>query len=68
MDGSFELETMIDEINFQIREGKEPLTAIMDSGVSRMRPVSMAALTTVLGVREFDHSSTQPPADPDRQV
>ena len=41
---------LIDEINMQIREGKEPFTAIVDSGVSRMRPVSMASLTTVLGM------------------
>ena len=34
----------------QIREGKEPFIAIVDSGVSRLRPVSMAALTTVLGM------------------
>jgi multidrug efflux pump subunit AcrB len=41
---------LIDEINAQIREGKDPYSAIVDSGVSRVRPVSMAALTTVLGM------------------
>ena len=41
---------LIDEINLQIREGKEPFAAIVESGVSRARPVSMAALTTVLGM------------------
>ena len=41
---------LIDEINLQLREGKEPFQAIVDSGVSRVRPVSMAALTTVLGM------------------
>ena len=41
---------LIDEINLEIREGKEPFAAIVDAGVSRARPVSMAALTTVLGM------------------
>ena len=31
---------LIDEINVQIGSGKEPFTAIVDSGLSRMRPVS----------------------------
>jgi multidrug efflux pump subunit AcrB len=41
---------LIDEINSQIRTGKEPFAAVVESGVSRVRPVSMAALTTVLGM------------------
>ncbi len=41
---------LIDEINLQIREGKAPFVAVIDAGVSRVRPVSMAALTTVLGM------------------
>lgn len=41
---------LIDEINMQMSSGKDPFTAIVDSGVSRVRPVSMAALTTVLGM------------------
>lgn len=41
---------LIDEINLQISEGKDRFVAIVDSGVSRVRPVSMAALTTVLGM------------------
>ncbi len=41
---------LIDEINMQIASGKDPFAAIVDSGVSRMRPVSMAAMTTVLGM------------------
>ncbi len=41
---------LIDEINLQTRGGKEPFMAVVDSGVSRLRPVSMAALTTVLGM------------------
>ena len=41
---------LIDEINMQIASGKDPFHAIVDSGVSRVRPVSMAAMTTVLGM------------------
>ena len=41
---------LIDEINLQLREKKSPFNAIIDSGLSRLRPVSMAALTTVLGM------------------
>jgi multidrug efflux pump subunit AcrB len=41
---------LIDEITRQISEGKDPYSAIVDSGVCRMRPVMMAALTTVLGM------------------
>jgi len=41
---------LIDEINLQSGEGKELGSAIVDSGVSRIRPVAMAALTTALGM------------------
>ncbi len=41
---------LIDEIEFQKRNGAAPLQAIVDSGVSRLRPVAMAALTTALGL------------------
>lgn len=41
---------LIDEINIEIKSGKHPYTAILDSAVSRLRPVTMAALTTVLGM------------------
>lgn len=41
---------LVDEIGLQLEGGKEALDAIVDSGVSRLRPVSMAALTTVLGM------------------
>jgi len=41
---------LLDEIRLQISLDKPPLTAVIQSGVSRMRPVSMAALTTVLGM------------------
>jgi multidrug efflux pump subunit AcrB len=41
---------LIEEINHQIRSGKNRFEAVLDSGVSRMRPVSMAAATTILGM------------------
>ena len=41
---------LVDQINQEIREGKPIFTAILDSGVSRLRPVGMAAATTVLGM------------------
>ncbi len=41
---------LIDQIDLEIREGKEKLLAVVDSAVSRVRPVSLAALTTILGV------------------
>lgn len=41
---------LIDEIDQQIDEDKEPYDAILDSSVSRMRPVMLAAATTILGL------------------
>jgi multidrug efflux pump subunit AcrB len=41
---------LIDEIETQKRAGTEILEAIVGSGVSRLRPVAMAALTTALGM------------------
>ncbi|MGF1508006.1 MAG: efflux RND transporter permease subunit [Myxococcota bacterium] len=41
---------LIDQIDLEIREGKPPFDAILDSGASRLRPVAMAALTTALGM------------------
>jgi len=41
---------LIDQIDLEIREGKAPSHAVVDSGVSRMRPVMLAALTTMLGM------------------
>lgn len=41
---------LIDQIDMEIREGKERLDAIIDSAASRLRPVLMAALTTMLGM------------------
>ena len=41
---------LIDQIDLELKEGREPLQAILNSGVSRLIPVSMAALTTILGM------------------
>jgi multidrug efflux pump subunit AcrB len=41
---------LIDEINAQLKSGIEPWNAVVDASVSRVRPVSMAALTTVFGL------------------
>jgi len=41
---------LIDEIELQKRGGKPVYDAIVGAGVSRLRPVSMAALTTALGM------------------
>jgi multidrug efflux pump subunit AcrB len=41
---------LIDQIDLEIREGKDRLLAIIDSGVSRMKPVLLAALTTMMGM------------------
>jgi len=41
---------LIDEINTQNNEGKDAITAVLDSAVSRLRPVAMAAATTILGM------------------
>lgn len=41
---------LIEEIDMQIESGKESYSAILDSSVSRMRPVMMAASTTILGM------------------
>jgi len=40
----------IEKINLEIIEGKELYDAIFDSAVSRVRPISMAMTTTVLGM------------------
>ncbi|RXE86997.1 efflux RND transporter permease subunit [Pseudoalteromonas sp. A757] len=41
---------LMDQINIEIESGKSPYQAVFDSGVSRVRPVSMAAITTILGM------------------
>ena len=41
---------LIDQIDLDIGSGKDPMQAVVDSSVGRVRPVSMAAVTTVLGM------------------
>jgi multidrug efflux pump subunit AcrB len=41
---------LIDQITVEIKAGKAPDRAIMDSCTSRMRPVMMASMTTILGM------------------
>ncbi|WBF67078.1 efflux RND transporter permease subunit [Desulfovibrio subterraneus] len=41
---------LLDEIAVQIADGREPFNAVLEASVSRMRPVLMAAGTTVLGM------------------
>ncbi|MPW30919.1 AcrB/AcrD/AcrF family protein [Agarivorans sp. B2Z047] len=41
---------LMDQINIETHSGKDPYQAVVDSAISRVRPVSMAALTTILGM------------------
>ena len=41
---------LIQEVDDQTADGKDPYEAVVDSGISRFRPVLMAAMTTVLGM------------------
>lgn len=41
---------LVDEIDAQIIEGKPGYSAIIDAGISRLRPVLLAAGTTILGM------------------
>jgi multidrug efflux pump subunit AcrB len=41
---------LLDQINIELSNGKAPLQAVLDSAISRVRPVAMAAFTTVLGM------------------
>ena len=41
---------LVEEIYIQIDEGKEPYPAILQAGVSRLRPVLLVVVTTVLGM------------------
>ena len=41
---------LMDEITLQLSQGIEPVTALVDSAQSRLRPVMMASLTTILGM------------------
>jgi multidrug efflux pump subunit AcrB len=41
---------LLDQVNIEMAAGKSPYEAVVISGVSRLRPVVLAAATTVLGV------------------
>ena len=41
---------LVDEVNIQIQGGKEPFLAVLDASSSRLRPVLLAAMTTILGM------------------
>ena len=41
---------LMDEITLQLSQGVEPMKALIDSAQSRLRPVMMASLTTILGM------------------
>ncbi|MBP5716956.1 MAG: efflux RND transporter permease subunit, partial [Bacteroidales bacterium] len=41
---------LMDEIKLQIGTGKDKRQALIDSSLSRLRPVMMASLTTILGM------------------
>ncbi|WP_318421204.1 efflux RND transporter permease subunit [Photobacterium leiognathi] len=41
---------LLDQIEIEIASGKEKYQAVVDAAVSRVRPVCMAAITTVLGM------------------
>ncbi len=41
---------LLDEINDELSRGVDTLNAIINSAISRMRPVMMASLTTILGM------------------
>ena len=41
---------LIDQIDTEIASGKDRYQSVVDSGISRLNPVMMAALTTILGM------------------
>ncbi|WP_063651208.1 efflux RND transporter permease subunit [Aliivibrio fischeri] len=41
---------LLDQIEIEIQSGKEPYHAVVDAALSRVRPVCMAAITTILGM------------------
>ncbi|WP_215397395.1 efflux RND transporter permease subunit [Rheinheimera oceanensis] len=41
---------LVEQIKLELEEGKAAFNAVFDSAVSRVRPVSMAAITTILGM------------------
>jgi len=41
---------LVDEVNTKLGENKSPYEALVDASVSRLRPVLLVAVTTVLGM------------------
>jgi multidrug efflux pump subunit AcrB len=41
---------LIDQIQLEMSTGKDPYKAVVDAALSRVRPVCMAAITTILGM------------------
>jgi multidrug efflux pump subunit AcrB len=41
---------LLEEVELQVKEGKHRFSALMDASTSRLRPVMMASLTTILGM------------------
>ncbi|MCL9781245.1 efflux RND transporter permease subunit [Vibrio sp. S4M6] len=41
---------LLDQIEIEIRSGKDAYDAVVDASLSRVRPVCMAAITTILGM------------------
>ncbi len=41
---------LVEQIRLELSDGKAPYVAVFDSAVSRVRPVAMAAITTILGM------------------
>ncbi|WP_282064195.1 efflux RND transporter permease subunit VmeI [Vibrio rotiferianus] len=41
---------LLDQIEIEMKSGKEAYDAVVDAAVSRVRPVCMAAITTILGL------------------
>lgn len=41
---------LLDQIEIEMKSGKEPYLAVVDAALSRVRPVCMAAITTILGM------------------
>jgi len=41
---------LLDQIEIEMHSGKDPYVAVVDAALSRVRPVCMAAITTILGM------------------
>ena len=41
---------LLDQIEIEMQSGKDPYVAVVDAALSRVRPVCMAAITTILGM------------------